>query len=79
MAIKTGFPGHILAITPSDTDVYTMFSYLRVEGAGDVVVRGTQSASPTVSLAATAGEYIPFKGGTIMATGTTATGLVLFG
>lgn len=62
-------------VTPSGSDVTiaTNVRYLRVGGAGNLVLRYPGSAAD-ITVAATAGEYVPAGPGTIIRnSGTTAT------
>jgi hypothetical protein len=52
--------------------------YLRVGVAGNLALKGSADAS-AVTIPVTAGEYVPFNSGQVMATNTTATGIVAFG
>jgi hypothetical protein len=65
------FPG----ITPSDTTLLQGYQWLRIGGAGNLVLKGSDSgAVATAAIAVTAGEYVPFGAGYVMAA-TTATGI----
>lgn len=61
-------------VTPSDTDWYDNVSWLRIGGAGNLVIKG-DGGSP-VTIAVDAKEYVPFTGGRVMAA-TTATGITV--
>ena len=70
-----GLPDTFPTITPSDSALITNLQYIRVGGAGNLVIKGIDGTVQT--LAVTAGEYVPFGSGYVMAA-TTATGLVAF-
>lgn len=67
-----------LAITPSDTDTYSNPIEVYAGGAGNVVctpgLNGISGATVTVPVVA--GGKVPFRVVKVMATGTTATGLI---
>lgn len=69
-------PGFFADVAPDDDVLIQNRSWIRVGGAGNLVLKGWNS--DTVTLAVAAGEYVPFRSGYIMEA-TTATGLVLFG
>lgn len=68
--------GVILPVTPSDSNVLANLSWLRIGGAGNLVIEGVNGVE--VTLAVPAGEYVPFTGGKVKIA-TTATGIVAFG
>jgi len=70
----------IAAVDISEDDAtLAAAKYLRVAGAGNVVLRATGSGAD-VTIPALEGEYIPVGNGVIVReTGTTATGLIVFG
>jgi hypothetical protein len=70
-----GGPVSYQAITPSDTALVGGYQFLRVGVAGNLAIKGVNDAA-AVTLAVTAGEYVPFSAGYVMATNTTATGVV---
>lgn len=62
-------------ITPSDsTDISIKPRAIRINGAGNVVVRDKDGVDVTYTCAA--GEVLAFRGVRVLATGTTATGIV---
>jgi hypothetical protein len=75
--VTGGTVASVRAITPSDSTVVTT-NYLRIGGAGNLALKGTSDGA-AVTIAVTAGEYVPFSSGNVMATNTTATGIVAFG
>lgn len=70
-------PQGYVAITPSDTVPILGIQWLRVGTAGNLTLANITGAG-SVTLAVTAGEYIPFGNGFVMNTGTNATGIVAF-
>jgi hypothetical protein len=62
------------AITPSDTAVLNVKALL-VGGAGALVIEPAQGGN-TITITATAGQYIPVSAKRVLATGTVATGIV---
>lgn len=68
--------GFIAPVTKSDTNVLKGLSWLRVGGAGNLVIEGANGQE--VTLAVTAGEYVPFNEGKVKLA-TDATGIVAFG
>jgi len=63
------------AITASDAaDLDTFPRAIRCNGAGNLVLRGTDGVD--VTFAVSAGETLPLQPSRVMATGTTATGIV---
>lgn len=68
--------GVILPVTPSDSTVLANLSWLRIGGAGNLVVEGVNGVQ--VTIAVEANEFVPFTGGKVKAA-TTATGIVAFG
>lgn len=73
---EAGIPGKWVACTPSDSTDVTGSIGIRVNGAGNVAFRCVGDPTTTVTIAATAGEYIPGNYTRIMAA-TTATGIHL--
>ena len=71
---EAGIPGKWVACTPSDATDITGAIGIRVTGAGDVAFRCIDAPSTTVTMTATAAEYIPGNFTRIMAA-TTATGI----
>lgn len=72
-------PSSFQPVTPSDTVLQPGgFKVLRIGVAGNLVLKGLDGISSGV-MAVTAGEYVPFGAGYVMATGTTATGIVAMG
>jgi hypothetical protein len=70
-------PEIFTTITPADATLLSGYQWLRIGGAGDLVVQGPwQSAPETIPVEA--GEYVPFGSGYVMAA-TTATGIKGFG
>jgi len=83
--IITAFPLRAFSLTPSDETQYSEGVSVRANSAGDVVVEpywgaGAQAPSgysaTTVTFALGDGEFIPVVVKRVLATGTTATGLV---
>lgn len=64
----------VAAVTPSDDNWYDNVKWLRVGGAGNLVIKG--DGGSTVTIAVAAGEYVPFVGGRVMAA-TTATSITV--
>lgn len=73
-----GAPRTFKTITPSDTTLLDHLQWIRVGGAGNMVIKGVEPDAVAETFAATAGEYVPFGSGYVMAA-TTATGLKGFG
>ena len=72
---KLGSAKRWFPITPDgNTDLATIPDAVYVGGAGDVVLKGSDGTNAT--FAATAGQVLPFSPTRVLATGTTATGLV---
>lgn len=72
---KLGSAKRWFPITPDgNTDLTTIPDAVYVGGAGDVVLKGSDGTNAT--FAATAGQVLPFSPTRVLATGTTATGLV---
>lgn len=68
-------PAHdAVAVTPSDATQLGGVRGLYVGGAGDVAVE--MQAGTTLTFAATAGGVLPIKVKRVLATGTTATGII---
>jgi len=66
---------HHFTVIPSDTaDLAVRPRALRIGGAGSVVLRDAKGAD--VAYAVQAGEILPVRALRVMATGTTATGIV---
>lgn len=72
-----GNPDMFINVTPSDSVLHTEMAYLLVTGAGDVILK-SRVGPGTITIAATAGQIIPFGGGYVMAA-STATGIKGFG
>lgn len=64
------------AVTPSDTDWYEDVRWLRVRGAGDLALQSLEDDTPVI-ITVLANEYVPFLGGRVRQTGTTATGITV--
>lgn len=62
-------------VSPSN-DTEITFRFLRVNSAGNITIK--TAGGNDVTIAATAGEYIPLSGSKVYATGTTATGITWF-
>lgn len=75
---STQSPQSFVAVTPSDTVAVTGVQWLRIGAAGNLALQGIATGSTPVTMAVTAGEYVPFGNGLVMATGTTATGIIAF-
>lgn len=72
---KLGSAKRWFPITPDgNTDLAPIPDAVYVGGAGDVVLKGSDGTNAT--FAATAGQVLPFSPTRVLATGTTATGLV---
>lgn len=69
-------PGFFSDVTPDNDVMHENRSWIRVGTAGNLVLQGWNGDE--VTIAAVAGEYVPFRTGTIRET-TTAADLVLFG
>lgn len=69
-------PPIIADVVPSDATVWKHVAWLYVGGAGNLMLRGANDV--TVTIAAGAGTWWPFREGKVMAA-TTATGIVAFG
>jgi hypothetical protein len=61
-------------VTPSDTTVLKLTKRLYIGGAGNIKVQMSSGAQPT--FAVTAGQMIDLNVTKVLATGTTATGIV---
>lgn len=72
------FIGDYFDIVPSDVTLLKNLQYLRIGGAGNLVLKGRGASAPTASIAVAAGEYVPFGDGYVMAA-TTATAIVGIG
>lgn len=70
-------PSIFAAITPNDNTRLEGWRFLRIGGAGNLVLKGASPDADTVTLAVSAGEYVPFGAGVVMAA-TTATSIVGF-
>lgn len=70
--------GDYFDVVPSDGTLLKNLEYLRIGGAGNLVLKGRSASAPTSAIAVAAGEYVPFGDGYVMAA-TTATGIVGFG
>lgn len=67
----------LAAITPSDgADLPVFAKAIYVGGAGNIVLRAIDDAGNTTLTGVTAGTIIPVRARRVLATGTTATGLV---
>jgi hypothetical protein len=66
-----------VAITPNDAVLLRNLDYLRIGGDGNLVLKSMNGSNP-VTLAVTAGEYVPFGDGYVMAA-SSATGIAGFG
>jgi hypothetical protein len=77
-----GEPGRSArAVTPSDTArLEPAPDFIYVGGAGNLVFAGMDDLEPqvTTTMAVLAGSYHPVRPGKILATGTTATGIIAF-
>lgn len=74
-----GAPSEYTNVVTSDTLIQGPFQYLRIGVAGNLVLKSaTPGAVVTSAMAVTAGEYVPFGSGYIMATNTTASSIVAF-
>lgn len=69
-------PGFFADVTPDDDVTHKNMSWIRVGGAGNLVLQGWNGDEVTIAVAA--GEYVPFRTG-IIKEATSASGLVLFG
>lgn len=72
-----GDPDLFVAITPDDDTLLSGLQYLRVTGAGNLVLM-SKNGDTSITVPAQAHEYVPFGGGYVMET-TTATGILGFG
>lgn len=71
-------PSSFQPVVPSDTVQLGGFKVLRIGVAGNLTLKGMDGISSGV-MAVASGEYVPFGAGLVMATGTTATGIVAMG
>jgi hypothetical protein len=79
MALPNGFaPTQFTTVTPSDSVMLSGLQFLRVGVAGNLAVKGV-GQSTAVTVAVSAGEYFAFGAGYVMATNTTATGILAIG
>lgn len=69
------FPQSAVAITPSDTDTFSVPVTVYVGSTGDVVVTPA-GQQDDVTFTVVSGQVIPLEVWAVKATGTTATGLV---
>jgi hypothetical protein len=67
-------PSQFFGITPNDSVKFEGMQWIRVGGAGNLVIKGVQDGATARTYAVTAGEYVPFGAGYVMAA-TTATTL----
>lgn len=74
-ATITGFPLSAEALTPSDTTEYPQGLTVWANAAGDVAIEPLMSAVP-VTFTVQAGQCVPCLVRRVLATGTTASGLV---
>jgi hypothetical protein len=65
------------SVTPSDSVPIGNATWLRIGAAGNLVLRGPSDAAD-VTIAVTAGEYLPVGAGILVKVATTATGIVAF-
>ena len=73
--IKLGGAKRFFAIAPSDSsNLATIPDAIYVAAAGDIAMRGSDAG--TVTIKATANSILPFSPTRVLATGTTATGIV---
>lgn len=76
-AVQTTFPRHAEAVTPSDTTEFEQPSTVYAGVAGNVAVRPIAPANADVVIfAVPEGGFVPVLVDKVMATNTTATGLV---
>lgn len=68
-------PSIFMGVTPNDSTLLQGLQFLRIGGAGNLVLKSAEGPTATVTLAVTAGEYVPFGAGYVMAA-STATGIV---
>ena len=62
-------------VTPNDAvELFPIPKAIRVNGAGDLALRGRDGVAVTFAVAA--GETLPLRPKVVLATGTTATGIV---
>lgn len=68
-------PVSFVTLTPSDTiPVGGGWQWLKIGVAGNLSLKGLNDTAACTAFPVAAGEYVPFGGGYIMVTGTSATG-----
>lgn len=72
----TGTARKLVAITPADTDLTNVVNALYVGGAGNVAIMAADDSAAVTLTAVPAGSIIPIQCKRVMATNTTATGIV---
>lgn len=75
-AMITAFPDMAVAITPHDTNDLSIPVTVYCGTSGTVTCYPANDASTPVTVTVQAGGFVPFRTQRILATGTTATGLI---
>lgn len=70
------YPGGALAVTPSDTDTFSRPVNLYIGGSGNIAIKPGNGVAPNLTIAVLAGTVLPVTALAVLATGTTATGIV---
>lgn len=74
---RNGAPQTIFTITKSDSNRLDGLQWIRCGGDGNLVLKSIEPDALSITIAVTAGEYVPFGSGYVM-NATTATPLVGF-
>lgn len=75
---STANPTTFVAVTPNDATLLTGFQWLRVTTGGNLVLKSANNVDAVMTVPVLANEWIPFRSGYVMATNTTATGILGF-
>lgn len=70
-------PSTFFDVTPSDSAMLQGCQWLRITGAGNLVLKGSGPSAAIITVAAVAGEWVPFGAGYVMVA-STATGIQAF-
>lgn len=76
-ASSTTPPQAFVAVTPSDSNVLYGAQWLYVGTAGNVAIKGLNDSAAATLSNVPAGSFIPFANGSVMATNTTASNIVV--
>jgi hypothetical protein len=75
---KANAPSQFFDVTPNDAKLLEGLQWLRITGAGNLLLKSASGPTASVTIAVAAGEYVPFGAGYVMAA-TTATGIQAMG